>query len=151
MAKTAKEMAQEFIDLDVKALLIAWDSEANRGTPIVSNDYVARLVKDYPDAFIGGWAMIDPWKGKMAIRELERCVKELGLIGLKFQPIAQGFFPSNRQFYPLYEKCVELKIPVSFHVGTTGMGAGLPGGGGYHLKYTKPIPYLDDYLCTFRC
>jgi len=149
VAKSEKEMSQEFIDLDVKALIIAWDSEANRGTPIVSNDYVAQAVKDYPDAFLGGWAMIDPWKGKMAIKELERAVKELGLMGLKFQPIAQGFFPNDRQFYPLYEKCVELKIPVSFHTGTTGMGAGMPGGGGYHLKYTKPIPHIDDVAADF--
>lgn len=148
-AKTEKEMAQDFIDLDIKALLIAWDSEFNRGTPIVSNDYVAQMVKEHPDAFLGGWAMIDPWKGKMAIIELERAVKELGLIGLKFQAIAQGFFPDDRQFYPLYEKCMELKVPVAFHTGATGMGAGMPGGGGYRLKYGRPIPHLDDVAADF--
>jgi hypothetical protein len=70
--------------------------------------------------------MIDPWKGKAAIKELERCVKELGLIGLKFQQALQAFYPNDRRFYPLYEKCVELKIPVSFHTGTTGAGVECP-------------------------
>ena len=74
VVKTEKEMAQDFIDLDVKAFIIAWDAESNSGYPRVSNDYVARVVKAHPQAFLGGWAMIDPWKGKMAVQELERAV-----------------------------------------------------------------------------
>lgn len=146
--RTEEEMAQEFIDLDVKAFLIAWDSETVTGFPPISNDYVTKVANDFPDAFLGAWAMIDPWKGKAAVRELDRCVKELGMIGLKFQPTAQAFFPNDRRFYALYEKCQELKVPVSFHTGMTGLGAGLPGGGGYRLKYTRPI-YLDDVAADF--
>ena len=92
--------------------------------------------------------MIDPWKGRKAIVELERCINELNMIGLKFQPTAQKFFPNDRRFYPLYEKCTELGVPVSFHTGTTGLGAGLPGGGGYRLKFCRPI-YLDDIAAGF--
>lgn len=36
-----------------------------------------------------------------------------------------------------------------FHMGTTGWGAGLPGGGGVKLKYGRPIPYLDDLAADF--
>jgi hypothetical protein len=147
--KTEKEMAEDFVKNDIKGLIIAWDAEANTGYPKVPNDYVAQLVKDYPQAFLGGWACIDPWKGKAAVLELERAVKKLGLMGLKFQQVAQGFFPDDRRVYPLYEKCVELKIPVTFHTGTTGVGAGAPGGFGYKLKYTKPIPHIDDVAADF--
>ena len=148
--RTEKEMAQEFIDLDIKALIIGWDAETNTGYPTPGvNEHAAQMVKDYPDAFLGAWAMIDPWKGKAAIKELGKCIKELGMFGLKFQPALQGFYPNDRRFYPLYEKCLELKIPVSFHTGTTGAGAGMPGGGGYHLKYTKPIPHIDDIAADF--
>lgn len=147
---TDEEMAEEFRRLDLKALLIGWDAESVSGYDTShTNDEVARLIKKFPDVFIGGWAMIDPWKGKAAIRELERCVKELGLMGLKFQPPAQAFFPNDRRFYPLYEKCVELKIPVSFHTGFTGFGAGSPGGNRIHLKYAKPIPHIDDVAADF--
>jgi predicted TIM-barrel fold metal-dependent hydrolase len=148
--KTDEEMAQDFRELDLKAILIGWDTESVSGYDTSNtNDEVARLIKKFPDVFIGGWAMIDPWKGKAAIRELERCVKELGLMGLKFQQALQAFFPNDRRFYPLYEKCVELKIPVSFHTGTTGAGAGMPGGYGIRLKYTMPIPYIDDVAADF--
>jgi len=148
--RTDEEMAQDFRELDIRALIIGWDSQSESGYDTSdTNDEVARLIKKFPDVFIGGWAMIDPWKGKAAVKELERCVKELGLMGLKFQQAAQAFFPNDTRFYPLYEKCVELKTAVSFHTGTTGLGAGLPGGHGVRLKYTKPIPYIDDVAADF--
>ncbi len=142
------DMANMYRELDVKAILVAWDTESVSGIPRIENDFVAGLVKKYPDVFIGGWAMIDPWKGELAIKELERCIKELGLLGLKFQPIAQRFYPNDKRFYPLYEKCCELGIPVSFHTGTSGLGAGLPGGAGYKLDYTRPI-YIDEVAADF--
>lgn len=73
----------------------------------------------------------------------------MGLIGVKFQQALQAFYPNDRRFYPLYEKCVELKVPVLFHVGTTGAGAGMPGGGGFRLSFTRPIPYIDDVAADF--
>lgn len=149
-ARTDEEMAEEFRVLQIKALLVGWDAQAESGYDTSgTNDEVARLIKKFPDIFIGGWAMIDPWKGKWAIKELERCIRVLNLTGIKFQQSAQGFFPNDRRFYPLYEKCEELNCPVSFHTGTTGVGAGMPGGSGYRLKYTKPIPYIDDVAADF--
>lgn len=148
--RSDEEMAQEFRELDIKALIIGWDAQAGSGYDTSdTNDEIAKLIKKFPGMFIGGWAMIDPWKGKAAIKELERCVRELGLMGLKFQQAAQAFYPNDRRFYPLYEKCVELKIPVSFHTGTTGLGAGMPGGHGIRLDYVRPVPYIDDVAADF--
>lgn len=144
-----EEMVKKFEDLDVKALIIGWDAEAGTGVEKVANDYVAELIERYPDTFVGGWAMVDPWKGEMAVKEAERAIEELGLLGVKFQPIIQGFFPSDRKFYSLYERCVELDAPISLHTGSTGFGAGMPGGGGAKLKYAKPIPYVDDLAADF--
>jgi predicted TIM-barrel fold metal-dependent hydrolase len=109
---------------------------------------VASIVQQYADRFIG-FASVDPWKGVVAIKELERSVKELGLRGLKLHPTTQAFFPNDTRFYPLWEKCAELGIPVLFHTGQTGVGAGTPGGGGYKLKYAQPIPYIDDVAADF--
>jgi len=149
MCKSEEEMAKDFLDAGVKGILVAWDAETNTGQPRVSNDYLAKVVKDYPEAFIGAYACVDPWKGEMALYEAERAIKELGMMGLKFQQTAQAFYPNDRRFYPLYEKCVELGASVQFHTGTTGLGAGMPGGMGIHLKYTRPIPYLDDVAADF--
>lgn len=144
-----KELAEIYRRNDVVGLPIAWDEETRTGRPPLANDFIARMIREYPDVFIGGWACVDPWKGQAAIREAERAVKELGLLGLKFQQDAQRFFPNDRRFYPLWEKCVELKCPVMFHMGTTGYGVGQPGGGGIKLKYARPIPHLDDVAADF--
>lgn len=147
--RTEEEMANDFRDADCKVFLVAVDAETATGLPRTSNDYIAGLVKSFPDVFIGGFASVDPWKGEMAIKEVGRAIKELGLKGVKFAQALQQFFPNDRRFYPLWEKCAELKIHLQFHMGTTGIGAGLPGGMGIHLKYTRPIPYLDDLAADF--
>jgi len=149
MSKSDEEMAQDFVDAGVKGILVGWDAETNTGEPAMSNDYVASMVKRFPDAFIGAFGSVDPWKGEMAVIEAERCVSELGLMGIKFQGAAQAFYPNDPRFYPLWEKCTELNCPIQLHTGTTGLGANMPGGGGIKLKYTRPIPYIDDVAADF--
>ena len=146
--KSPEEMAQDFIKADVKAFLMGWDAETASGLPKLKNDMLADIVKKFPDAFLGGFAGVDPWKGEMAVAEIERASKKLGLIGVKFQAAVQGFFPNDQRFYPLWETCQALGLPVQFHTGTTGIGAGLPGGMGIKLKYCHPM-YLDDVAADF--
>ena len=145
--RTVDEMADEFRADDVLAVLLAWDAESAMGLPPVTNDFVADCVARHPDAFIG-FASVDPWKDKAARIELRRAVTELGLRGLKLHPSCQGFAPNDRRFYPLYEEVTSLGVPVIFHTGTTGLGAGVPGGGGIKLGYSRPI-LLDDVAADF--
>lgn len=145
---TLEDMANIYRDADMRAVLLAWDAETNTGLPPVSNDFVANAVATHPDVFIG-FASVDPWKGRIAIEELERSATTLHLKGLKLHPIVQAFWPNDRRFYPLWETCAGLQIPVMFHTGTTGVGAGVPGGNGPHLKYGNPMPALDDLAADF--
>lgn len=148
LPRTPEEMYEKYKALDIFGVIFAIDAETASGIPYMGNDYVAGVARKYPDQFLG-FASVDPWKGDMALQELERSVKELGLRGLKLHPTTQAFFPNDPRFYPLWEKCVELDIPIISHSGQTGVGAGLPGGGGYKLKYSQPIPYLDDVAADF--
>ncbi|TDA68776.1 MAG: amidohydrolase [Clostridia bacterium] len=143
-----EKMVNEFEDLKLAGLLVGWDTETATGVPPLPNDYVAELCRRYPDIFIG-FGSVDPWKGKRAIDEVDRCVNELGLCGIKFHQIAQRFYPNDKRFYPLWEKCAELKAPVIFHMGQTGWRAGIRGGGGNYLDYSKPIPYVDQIAADF--
>ena len=141
-------MVEEYKALDLKAVISAWDAESTTGLPAVTNDDVARVVERFPDMFVG-WAHVDPWKGKLAIRELRRAVKELGLRGVgEFHPIMQAFIPSDPHFDELWQACDELKVPVAFHTGTTGSGAGMPGGGGFRIYNSHPM-YLDELAAKF--
>jgi predicted TIM-barrel fold metal-dependent hydrolase len=148
-SKSDEDMARDFVKAGVKGIPVGWDAETNTGEPAMSNDYVASMVERFPEAFIGAYGSVDPWKGEWAVMEAERCIKELGLMGIKFQGAAQAFYPNDHRFYPLWEKCVELGASIQLHTGTTGLGAGMPGGAGIKLKYTRPIPYIDDLAADF--
>ena len=76
-----------------------------------------------------------------AVRELRRCVNELGLQGLRVLPWLWDLPPNDRRYYPLYAECVELGIPFCLQVGHTGpLRPSEPG---------RPIPYLDEVALDF--
>lgn len=145
--RTNEEFADEYRALDMKAIVLALDNETRTGHPPVTNDYVAEICKEFDDVFVG-LASVDPWKRELAIEEVERSVKELGLIGVKFHPGWQGFYPHHREWYPLWEKIEELGVPALFHTGFMGAGAGEPGGEGFYLDQSRPI-YLDNIAADF--
>ena len=144
----ADELAAKYKELDIFGVLFSVDAETITGDPPDTNDYVASIVQKHPEQFIG-FATVDPWKGDSGVRELDRSVRELGLKGLKLHPIHQAFTPNDTSFYPLYEKCVELGVPLLLHSGFAAAGAGTPGGGGFKLKYAAPIPAIDDIAADF--
>jgi len=82
------------------------------------------------------------------VRMARRLVEEYGVRGFKFHPSMQGFAPNDPIAYPLYEAIEEMGVPALFHTGQTGIGAGVPGGGGIRLKYSDPM-LVDDVAVDF--
>lgn len=142
-----EEIADYYAEQDIIGVLLAWDAETATGQKPLRNDTVAEIVNRYPGQFVG-FASVDPHKGDQAIAEIERAVVDLGLSGAKFHPGVQAFYPSDQRFAPLFEKIASLGIPALFHTGTSGLGAGMPGGGGVKLDYTRPI-HLDSLAADF--
>lgn len=140
------ELAREYEELDVMAVLLAWDAETATGRPRVPNELVAQACSDHPRAFVG-FGSVDPLKGDAAIAELDR-IHDLGLKGVKLHPSLQAFAPDDERHWPLYERCQELGLPLLFHTGTSGIGAGQPGGQGIRLDYARPIR-LDAVAASF--
>ena len=97
-----------------KAVVFNMDEETPSGIKGLPNDYYADVVKQYPDKFIG-FAGIDPLKGMDAVREIRRCYN-LGLRGITCRPFMFGIPPTHAKMYPLYSTCVELDIPIWFHM-----------------------------------
>ena len=143
-----ENMAKRYESMDMMGVLVSINSETSTGEKGDSNDYISEIVTSYPGRFIG-FAAIDPWQGKASVEELERAVKDLSLRGLKLHPVQQAFHPNDEKFYPLYEKAMELNIPVLFHSGMAASGSGMAGGGGMKLKYSAPIPGMDDVAADF--
>jgi predicted TIM-barrel fold metal-dependent hydrolase len=140
------ELAEEYRAIDVIAVLLAWDAETATGRPRVPNSTVAEAVKAHPDVFVG-FGSVDPLKGDIAVKELDQ-IASLGLKGVKLHPTLQAFAPDEERFFPLYSRMQELELPVLFHTGTSGIGAGQPGGQGLRLDYARPIR-LDAVAASF--
>jgi uncharacterized protein len=144
---TTQEVADYYRELGMAAIVFTVDDEAGMGRKRVPNEEVARLAHENDDVLIP-FASIDPHKGKLGIREARHLIGEHGVRGFKFHPNTQAFWPNDKTFYPLYEVIADAGLIALFHSGTTGIGAGMPGGGGVHLKYSNPM-CIDDVAADF--
>jgi len=120
------------------AVLLGKDARTNTRLPAIPNESIAGAVREHPDVFMG-FGSVDPHQDiGWCVEEVHRC-RALGLIGLKFQQAVQGFAPDEERYYPIYQAASELRMVCLFHMGTTGIGAGAPGGMGLRLEYCRPI------------
>ncbi|MFD5395823.1 amidohydrolase family protein [Streptomyces sp. NPDC127097] len=145
---TLEEMAAYYRERRMAAVVFTVDAESATGTPPVPNEEVAEAAAAHPDVLIP-FASLDPFRGRAAVKQARRLVTEYGVRGFKFHPSIQGFFPNDRGLaYALYEVIEETGSIALFHTGQTGIGAGVPGGGGIRLKYSNPL-YVDDVAADF--
>ena len=131
------ELAAAYRELDTMAVLLAWDAETATGRPRVPNETVAAACRDYPDVFTG-LGSVDPHKGAAAVAEVAN-IAALGLRGVKFHPSLQAFAPDHQEFWPVFAACERHGLLALFHTGTSGIGAGQPGGQGIRLDYARPV------------
>jgi predicted TIM-barrel fold metal-dependent hydrolase len=115
------------------------------GPPTIEkgNDYIAGLVRKYPETFIGMAAVNPRFRGvRAAVRELERAITELGLTGLKLYPMYDHWAVNDRDLaFPIFDKAMELDIPVMVHLSTTPVADTV-------LLYGWPV-LLDDVARAF--
>jgi uncharacterized protein len=120
-----------------EGLISAWHGPQGA---LITNDEVAGWVASYPDR-LHGVASVDLRSPVEAVRELRRCVEDLGFKALRVVPWLWEMPPNARYYYPLYAACVDLGIPVCTQAGHTGPLRTSETG--------RPIPYLDDVAIDF--
>jgi 4-oxalmesaconate hydratase len=89
----------------------------------VCNDMIHRICTLYPSNFVGVCQLpqspgVSPAN---CVGELTRCIEKLGFIGCNLNPDPSGGYwtdppLTDRWWYPLYEKMVELGVPAMVHV-----------------------------------
>jgi predicted TIM-barrel fold metal-dependent hydrolase len=119
-------------------LLSAWSAPYQE--PLISNEEVAEWVAAHPTRF-AGLGCVDLNRPMEAVRELRRCVQELGFKGLRVVPWLWEAPPTDRRYYPLFAACVELGVPFFTQVGHTGPLRPSETG--------RPIPYIDQVALDF--
>jgi len=103
------------------------DEETSLAWSQVSNDLISRVCGLFPGSFVGV-AQLPQSPGdalaasvRNSVTELQRCVQELGFVGCLLNPDpSDGYYQAppltDRVYYPLYEKMVELDVPAMLHV-----------------------------------
>jgi predicted TIM-barrel fold metal-dependent hydrolase len=145
-ARDAAGVAEYYRSRRIGFIVFSVDERLS-GRPQFSNDEVADFAAANADIAIA-FASIDPKRGADGVREARRLVESGRIRGLKLHPPLQEFEPNDRLAYPLYEVFAGARLPVLFHTGHSGIGTGMPGGGGIRLKYGNPMP-IDDVAVDF--
>jgi uncharacterized protein len=137
---TVDDVAAYYRERNIAAVVFTVDFELQGGGPPIPNEEILEAAREHDDVLIP-FATVDPARPD-AVERARRAI-ELGARGFKFHPNLQAFWPNEHTAYPLYETIAEAGIPALFHTGHSGIGTGLPGGGGLKLKYSNPMA-LDD-------
>ena len=120
-----------------KTLLSAWVGPKG---DMISNDEVASFVREAPDR-LAGVGSVDISRPREAVREIRRCVRELGFKAIRVLPWLWEMPPTHARFYPVYSECCELGVPFCTQVGHT--GPLMPS------EFGRPIPYIDQVAIDF--
>ncbi len=143
---TVDDVAAYYRERRMAAVVFTVDWESRSGIPPIPNEEIAEGAAANPDVLIP-FASVDPARPD-AVPRARRLIAEHDVKGFKFHPNLQAFFPNDRGAYPLYEAIAEAGLPALFHTGHSGIGTGLPGGGGLRLKHSNPM-CLDDVAADF--
>lgn len=140
-APTLPEVAEYYRRRNLAAVVFTVDAHTATGHPSLSNEQILVDAAQHADVLIP-FVSVDPHDGASAVARL-RDLAAGGAKGLKLHPSLQSFSPNDPAHHPLYEAASELGLPVVFHTGQTGIGAGLPGGRGIKLRHSDPM-LIDD-------
>jgi len=140
-----RQLAEYYRSRKIGCVVFSVD-ERLTGRRQIPNDDVIALAAENSDIMIA-FASIDPMRGAEAVTEARRLISS-GARGFKLHPPVQQFRPNDKNVYPFYEVIAAARLPVIFHTGHSGIGTGMPGGGGIRLKYGNPMD-IDDVAVDF--
>ncbi|MEL5878441.1 amidohydrolase family protein [Cereibacter sphaeroides] len=81
----------------------------------ISNEAVAAFIRAHGPRYVG-FAGVDPWQ-EDAVDRFDHAIRHLGLRGLNLQCFELKMRPDDERLFPLYEKAIELDVPVNIHCG----------------------------------
>lgn len=120
-----------------RALISAWHGPQGE---LISNDEVAAFVAAGGGRLVGVGS-VNLSRPREAVREIRRCVRELGFRAIRVLPWLWELPPTHARFYPIYSECCELGVPFCTQVGHT--GPLMPS------EVGRPIPYIDQVALDF--
>lgn len=80
----------------------------------ILNDHLAEIVRDHPKRF-GGLGTLPLQSPDLALKELDRCVRELGLRGVQIGSHVNDWNLDAPELFPIFERAQELDVGVMVH------------------------------------
>jgi predicted TIM-barrel fold metal-dependent hydrolase len=139
-----KRSDETFKDISIPELIEAMDGAGIEKCIISTDaehpsDYVLSFPRANPERFVLS-VSLDPRNGMKAIRALETMVRDEPVVLARITPFMVGAIPPNeKEYYPVYSKCIELDLPIAINTGIP--GPPMPG------KCQDPM-HLDE-VCVF--
>jgi len=113
-----KEMDDSGIDVAVLTLVAPgmepFDTKLGVKLAREANDVLAEAIASHPDRY-RGYAALAPNDVEASVKELERCVKELGLLGWKTHSNYGDTYLDDKRYWPILAKAEELDVPIYLH------------------------------------
>lgn len=123
---TEEQLIRNMNEKGVDAAIVQPFPGAFPQPPVQIHDRIAKLAEQNPGR-IFGLASVNPhvmppetWRA-----EIERCIKDLGFVGLKMHPAGHAVIPSSKDGMMMFEEANRLGVPVLVHTGI-GIPAALP-------------------------
>jgi len=113
-AEVLSTMDENGIDVSLVQGMFGW---VEPDDIIALHDRLYRFTQQYKKRIFGIITMTPYLKEKTYYDEARRCVQELGFVGLKMHPAAEGVNPAGKIGQFVWEVCRELKIPIMVHTG----------------------------------
>ena len=95
------------------------------------NDAIAAYAKAHPEKIIG-FMSVDP-NDPDALKEIDRCVNDLGLKGIKMSPVYQHYDPNSAKARQVHRRAEELGLPILTHAA-------------YHVIANTPMEWANPLL-----
>jgi predicted TIM-barrel fold metal-dependent hydrolase len=118
---------------------IVFGIRANALGVVTPNERIAELVARRPDKYIGFMALDPTDPG--AISEMDRCVSDLGLKGIKLYPTMQHCDIRDARFFPFFHRAQQHRLPILLHLGASPFPGSI-------LRYSQPL-LLDEVAPAF--
>lgn len=102
----------------------------------IQNDFIAETVKQHPERFIG-LGTVPLQNAQIAIREMDRCMHELGLKGIEIGTNVNGHNLDDPSLIEFFEMCQKWEVPLFVHPWETLGKERMPR---HNLMYTVGMP-----------
>jgi predicted TIM-barrel fold metal-dependent hydrolase len=143
-----------FLDKNGIELTVLYPTQGLTHAAIQDRDWAVALARAYNDWLYHRFMLVSPrlvgvallpvQDVQEAVKELRRCVNELGMAGAVLPAVAiGGKLFSGPEFYPLWEEAQRLDVPISTHGGLSSPSLGLDLAANFTVAHTLEHPFAQ--------